>query len=123
LKLTHSNGTTGTHFFRHHDGTGLVQDTGFGLATDFGDTIEFVGALFSDGAVQGRVRKNGGSWVVGTKSAGLTFTGSWGENLVHIGSYDDSNNGQDFIELQAFKIVDRVVTDAADAEWLRGYGE
>ena len=123
LKLENSNGATGTYFFRHHDGSTYVQDVGFGVGVDFGDTVEFAGVLNSDGSVQAWESVNGAAWVEGTASGALTFTGSWGENLVHLGSIDDSNNGQGFIELEAFKIVDTAISDAAGADWLRGYKE
>jgi hypothetical protein len=123
LKLENSNGATGTYFFRHHDGSSLVQDVGFGVGADFGDTVEFAGVLNSDGSVQAWESVNGAAWVEGTASGALAFTGSWGENLVHIGSMDDSNFNQCFIEVEAFKIVDTTITDAAGADWLRGYKE
>ena len=105
LKVENSNGQAGTFFFRHHDGTGLVEDVDFGGASGWGDTIEFAGALFSDGSVRGWESVNGAGWVIGKQTAALTFTAGWGEDLVHVGSMDDSNNAQGFYDYQALKIT------------------
>jgi hypothetical protein len=90
----------------------------------FGDTAELVLALSSDGSVKGWSSKNGAAWETSTAGAtDPTIPGAWGTNAVYLNATNSSKDGSGFIEIEAFKIVGTAITDAAGAEWLRGYKE
>jgi hypothetical protein len=124
LYAQNNNGTSGTFFGRFHDGS--LQSTCLmgSSAIAFGDTVELVLTLYSDGHVKGWTSINGGAWETGTDGDTTpTIPASWGNDNAYINCSTAISDASGFIDLQAFKIVDKSITTDAECDWLRGYKE
>jgi len=125
LYAQNNNTTSGTFFGRFHDGASqstCIMSTGD--AIDFGDTVELVLTLYSDGHTKGWMSKNGGAWTTGADGAtDPTIPGSWGNDNAWLNGSTAISDASGFVELEAFKVVDGSITTTAECDWLRGYKE
>jgi len=108
LYVQNNNGTGGTFFGRFNDGT--LQSTcimSSGSSVVFGDTVELVLTLYSDGHVKGWTSVNGGTWTTGTDGDSTpTIPASWGNDNVWVNGDTALSDVSGFTEIEALKIVD-----------------